>query len=414
MKHRRVVVSGIGAWTPIGHGRAGLWDGVVRGKSAVRCVSRFDASQFRAQNAAEIDDFDPLDHFDAREVRRLDRCAQFGVVAARLALEDARLDLSALDRTRVGVAIGSALGGSSYGEAQHTIFLEKGVRSIETSLALNVYSGASAASVAIDLDVRGPNLANAVSCASGAMGIGDAFGIVRRGEADVMFAGGSEAPISPLIFGAFSHIRAMSIRNGEPEHAARPFDADRDGFVMGEGAAVLVLEERSHALRRGAAIYAEIVGFGQSNDGYHMTAPRPDGSEAARAICIAMQQAGVSPSAIGYVNAHATGTVLGDRAESCAIRRALGPHGATVPVSGTKGLYGHALGASGAIEVAIAALAMTNDFLPGTANFQNADTTCPINVLQPGGAREQVEYALSTSFGFGGANAALVLRRADA
>jgi 3-oxoacyl-[acyl-carrier-protein] synthase II len=413
MTPRRVVITGIGAWTPIGHGRDGLWEGVVRGETAVRHVSRFDPSAFKAQNAAEIDGFDPLDHFDAHDARRLDRCAQLGVAAARQAIEDAQLDLSALERGRVGVAVGSALGGSAYGESQHTAFLENGVRSIETWLALNVYGGATAARIAIDVDARGPNLANSSSCASGAMGIGDAFGTVRRGEADVMLAGGAEAPLSPLIFAAFSHIQAMSTRNDEPELASRPFDADRDGFVMGEGAAVLVLEERSRAMRRGTPIYAEIVGFGQSNDGYHMTAPRPDGSEAARAICIALRQAGVSPAAVGYVNAHATGTVLGDRAESCALRRALGPHGASVPVSGTKGLHGHALGASGAIEVAITVLAMTNGFLPGTANFERADATCPINVLQPHGVHEHVEYALSTSFGFGGANAALVLRRAD-
>jgi 3-oxoacyl-[acyl-carrier-protein] synthase II len=412
MKHRRVVITGIGAITPIGSGRAGLWNGVIRGQSAIRRVSRFDASPYRSQNAAEIDDFDPLDHMEARDARRLDRCAQFAVVAARMAVGDAKLDRSGIDPSRIGVAIGSALGGSGYGEEQHRAFLSGGLRAVETSLALTVYGGSSAANVAIDMDLRGPNLANASSCASGMIGIGDAFGLIQRNEADVMLAGGAEAPLSPLIFGAFALIRAMSARNDEPERASRPFDADRDGFVMGEGAAVLVLEERERAVRRGATMYAELLGFGQSADAYHMTAPRPDGSEAARAIGAAVQRAGISVSAIEYVNAHATGTPLGDRAESCALRRALGPSGATVPVSGTKGLHGHALGASGAMEVAITAMALTHGYLPGTTNCDRPDASCPINVLAPPGTCRSIEYALSTSFGFGGANAALVLRRA--
>jgi 3-oxoacyl-[acyl-carrier-protein] synthase II len=274
-----------------------------------------------------------------------------------------------------------------------------------------VYGGASSANIAIELDLRGPNLANANSCASGAMAIGEAARAIRTGDAEVMLAGGVETPLAPLTFGAFSIIRAMSSRNDAPDEACRPFDAERDGFVMAEGAAVLVLEEHEAALRRGARVYGELVGYGQSNDGYHMTAPRPDGSEAARAVCLAVRQAGISVRDVGYVNAHATGTVLGDAAEACALHRALGPRGESVPVSGTKGLHGHALGATGAIEAAITLLALYRGYLPGTANLARPDDGCRLSLMPPKGRAEEVEYALSTSFGFGGANAALLFRR---
>lgn len=414
MKARRVVITGIGAITPIGQGACGLWHGVRVGKTAVRRVTRFDPSEFRSQNAAEIGDFDPLDHMEARAARRLDRYAQLGVAAARGAVDDSELVLEGMDRSRVGVALGSALGGLSYAEDQHTQFLAGGIRTVGTMLAIAVYGGASGANVAIDLDLRGPNLSNASSCASGAMAIGEALGLIQRGEADVMLAGGVEAPLAPLVFGAFALIKAMSARNDDPLTASRPFDVDRDGFVMGEGAAILVLEERDAALRRGARIYAEVLGYGQSNDGYHMTAPRPDGHEAARAIRTALQRARIRSEDIGYVNAHATGTPLGDEAEARALRLALGTSGERVPVSGTKGLYGHALGASGAIEIAITALAMQRGFLPGTLNLQAPDVGCPVTVIPPAGMCRRVEYALSTSFGFGGANAALALGQANA
>lgn len=409
MTTRRVVITGIGALTPIGHGADGLWAGVRSDRSAVRRVTRFDPAAFRSQNAAEIAEFDPAAYLEPRLVRRLDRFAQFGVVAARMAVHDADLDLARLESARVGVSVGSALGGLAHAEGEHGRFLEEGMRAVDSLLALAVYGGASGANIAIDLDARGPNLANANSCASGAMAVGDAFGLVARGEADVMLAGGVEAPLAPLTFGAFSVIKAMSRRNDDPCTAARPFDADRDGFVMGEGACLVLLEERDVALRRGARIYAELLGYGHSNDAFHMTAPRPGGVDAARAVTAALRQAGVPPCGIGYVNAHATGTPLGDAAEACALRRALGDAAETVPVSGTKGLYGHPLGASGAIELAIVALALYHGCLPGTANLRTPDLACRLNVLPPGGRSEHVSHALTTSFGFGGTNAALVL-----
>jgi 3-oxoacyl-[acyl-carrier-protein] synthase II len=335
------------------------------------------------------------------------------VVAALQAHDDAGLTGRHRDATRAGVSVGSALGGLAYGEDEHSTFLADGVRAIPPMLALAVYGGASAAHISMQLDLRGPNLANANSCASGAMAVGEAFHVIARDEADIMLAGGVEAPLSPLLYGAFCVIRAMSTRNDDPETASRPFDLDRDGFVMGEGSAILVLEELGHALRRNARIYAELLGYGQSNDAYHMTAPRPDGSESARAILLALQGASVDPCEVEYVNAHATGTPLGDRAESRAIRGALGPVAERVPVSGTKGLYGHALGASGAIEVAITALALSCGYLPGTQNLQHVDEGCPLAVLPPDGKSASVGCALTTSFGFGGANAALVLAHPD-
>jgi 3-oxoacyl-[acyl-carrier-protein] synthase II len=413
MTKRRVVITGIGAVTPIGSGADGLWKGVLAGRSAVRRVTRFDPTPFRSQIAAEIDRFDPLDYMDRRVSRRLDRFSQLGIAAARQAVEDARIDLSRVDPSRTGASVGSALGGVAYGEEQHCAYLQGGIRAVGPTLAIAVYGGASAANIAIDLNLRGPNLANACSCASGAIAVGEAMRVIQRDEADVMLAGGVEAPLAPLTYGAFDRIRALSTRNDEPERASRPFDADRDGFVMAEGAAILLLEERGVALRRDARIYAELVGYGQSNDAYHMTAPRPDGSEAARALQVALADAAVPLGSIGYVNAHATGTPLGDRAESCAIQRALGPHGRRVAVSGTKGLYGHALGASGAIETGITALALTHGFLPGTANLLRPEVACPLRLLPPCGTRVRVERAISTAFGFGGINCALVLAQRD-
>lgn len=412
---RRTVITGIGTVTPIGCGCAGLWRGVLAGRSAVRPVTRFDASPFRSRLAAEIDGLIPAGSWGSH-TRRLDRFAQLGLAAACQAVEDAGLSVRTRDRSlagvepeRLGVSLGSALGGIAYGEQQHAAFLDAGLRAVGPTLAIAVYGGASGAHIAIELGAHGPNLANSSSCASGAVAIGEGLRLIQHGDADVVLAGGAEAPLAPLTFGAFSLIKAMSTRNHDAQTASRPFDAERDGFVMAEGAAIVVLEERERAWARGAHVYAELLGYAQTNDAYHMTAPRPDGHDAARAIALALDDASTGPEKIGYVNAHATGTPLGDRAEACALREALGPSGKSVPVSGTKGLYGHALGASGAIEVAITALSLYHGFLPGTANLGVPDADCPITILPSEGRREQASRALTTSFGFGGANAALVL-----
>jgi 3-oxoacyl-[acyl-carrier-protein] synthase II len=406
---RRVAVTGIGAVTPIGSGADGLWAGVLANRSAVREVDRFDASPFPSRIAAQIDDFVPSDHLDARRARRLDRFSQLSVAAARMAIGQSCLSHADRSDGRTGVWIGSALGGVAFGEEQHAAYVMGGVRAVAPTLATAVFGGAGASNVAIDLGIRGPAVGNANSCASGAMAIGQALHAIRAGIVDVALAGGAEAPLAPLTFGAFAMIRVLSQRNEDPATASRPFDRDRDGFVMSEGAAVLVLEAWESAERRGATILGEVAGFGASTDAYHLTAPLPSGEAAAAAITTALADAGVASSEIGYVNAHASSTQLNELAEANALHLALGEQAASVPVSGTKGLYGHPLGASGAIEAAITVTALREGLLPGTCNLVNLDERCSLNVLREPVAARPVA-ALSTSFGFGGMNAALVFR----
>jgi 3-oxoacyl-[acyl-carrier-protein] synthase II len=406
---RRVAVTGIGAVTPIGSGADGLWAGVLANRSAVQAIDRFDASPFPSRIAAQINDFVPSDHFDAKRARRLDRFSQLSVAAARMAIGQSCLTDADRSDGRTGVWIGSALGGVAFGEEQHAAYVLGGVRAVAPTLATAVFGGAGASNVAIDLGIRGPAVGNANSCASGAVAIGQAFQAVRSGMVDVAVAGGAEAPLAPLTHGAFAMIRVLSQRNDDPGTASRPFDRERDGFVMGEGAAMLVLEAWESAERRGATILGEVAGFGASTDAYHLTAPLPSGEAAAAAITTALADADVAPGEIGYVIAHASSTQLNELAEAAALNLALGDHAATVPMSGTKGLYGHALGASGAIEAAITVMALRNGLLPGTCNLVNLDERCDLNVLrEPVAARPAA--ALSTSFGFGGMNAALVFR----
>jgi 3-oxoacyl-[acyl-carrier-protein] synthase II len=407
---RRVVISGIGAITPIGITGRTLWDGVRAERSAVRSLTRFDPSIFRSHNAAEVNDFVPGDHLEAKRAKRLDRFGQFSVVAARQALEDARIDLAAEDRDRIGAMMGSALGGVAYAEDQLGLFLTQGLRAVEPMLALTVFGGASSCNIAIEFGVCGPNSTNAMSCASGTIAVGEAFRQIRDGYADVMISGGAEAPLSPLCFGAFALIRAMSTRNDDPSSASRPFDRDRDGFVMGEGSAVLILEERSRAVARGAPIYAEILGYGLTNDAHHMTAPLPDGSQAARSITLALSDAGVAPTDVAYVNAHGSSTPLNDPTETVAIKRVFGEHAYRIPVSSTKGYYGHALGASGAIEAAICALALRNQWVPPTVNLHTPDAACDLDYVPSAGRQADLDVVVSNSFGFGGINAAIVMR----
>ena len=407
-----VAVTGIGAITPIGHGADGLWEGVRRGSSAVRIITRFDASTLPSQVAAEVE-FDPLSVLDQREIRRLDRYSMFAVAAAKMALEDSGLSTSEAQAANAGVNIGTALGGTAFGEEQHKIYIERGPRAVSPLLALSVFGGAGSSNVAMNLGLTGPGLAYGNSCAAGALAIGEAARLIADGRVDMMLAGGAEAPLAPLTFGAFALIRVLSTRNDDPQTASRPFDGERDGFVMGEGAAMLVLENLERAQARGARIYAEILGHGVTNDAHHMTQPRPDGLCAARAMTEALRDADVPPEAIGYVNAHGSSTVLNDSTECKAVRLALGDHADHVPISGTKGLHGHSLGATGAIELAVSAMALQRGHLPGTANLQTKDTACDLDVIPPGGRDEQVEYLLANSFGFGGINTSLVLKAAS-
>jgi 3-oxoacyl-[acyl-carrier-protein] synthase II len=413
-ERRRVWITGIGVITASGIGLDAFRAGLRAGRSPVRRIDRFDPGPFRSQVAAQVDDFDPLTWMPPRTARALDRFSQFGLAAGRLALDDARFRPGvhgAAEPARIGIYLGSALGGIAYAEEQHERYLERGIRQVSPTLALAVFGGAAPANLGIALDVRGPILSTANSCASGAVALGEALGDLRDGRVDAAIAGGCEIPLSPLAFGAFDIIRALSAgHNDEPERAARPFDTGRDGFVMGEGAALLVLEAADVAARRGAVPYAELLGYGATSDAHHMVQPRADGSEAARAATIALDDAGVDPAAIDYVNAHASSTPIGDVAESRAIGLALGGHAATVPVSGTKALYGHPLGASGAIEAAICALAIRDGWAPASVNLVEPDPV--VGTLLPGllrtGRPGRYERVLSTSFGFGGLNAALV------
>jgi 3-oxoacyl-[acyl-carrier-protein] synthase II len=411
---RRIWITGMGLITAIGTGRDAFRAGLRAARSPVRAIDRFDPSPFRSHVAAQVDDFDPLAWMPPKTARQLDRFSQFGLVAGRLALDDAALtpgSNGAADPQRIGIYLGSALGGIAYAEDQHERYLDRGVKAVAPNLALAVFGGAAPANLGIALDVRGPILSTANSCASGAVAIGEAMGDLRDGRVDAAIAGGCEIPLSALAFGAFDIIRALSAgHNHDPAGAARPFDTLRDGFVMGEGVALLVLEAADVAERRGATPYAELLGYGATSDAFHMVQPRADGSEAARAATIALDDGGVRPDEIDYVNAHASSTPIGDVAEARAIALALGDRAASVPVSGTKAYYGHPLGASGAIEAAICALAIRDGWAPGTVNLHDPDAE--VTVLLPGLLREGREgvyrRALSTSFGFGGLNAALV------
>jgi len=390
-----------------------MWSGLQACRSGVGPVTRFDASIFRSQIAAEVKGFDPNDFLDQKRVRRLDRFGQFTLASARLAVQDSELDLKNENGERVGSMMGSALGGVGYAEEQFYVFQTEGIRSVSTSLATNVFVGAASCNIAIEFNARGPNSTNGMSCASGTMAIGDGFRQIRDGYADVMICGAAESPLNQLCFGAFAIIRAMSTRNTDPVHASRPFDRARDGFVMGEGGAVLILEEYTRAKARGAHIYAEISGYAFGSDAHHMTAPRPDGSEAARVMRLALADAHISPHEVEYVNAHGSSTPLNDPTETRAIKTVFGNHAPKLRVSGTKSYYGHALGASGAIEAAICALSLERGWLPPTLNLEDPDDGCDLDYLPGAGQPAEVDYMLSNSFGFGGINAALVLKRAD-
>ena len=409
-QRRRAVITGIGAVTPIGTGREGLWQGVRRGVSAVDTITCFDPSPFTSTMAAEVRDFEPRDHLPAKLVRRLDRYAQFAVAAAQMAVIDSGLNLGAIQEGRGGVYLGSALGGVAGAEAEHAKYMAGGLRAVNPLLALSVFGASASTNIAMHLGLTGPCLCNANGCAAGAVAVGEALQAIRDDLVDVALAGGAEAPLMPLTFGAFAAIRAMSTRNDDPSHASRPFDRDRDGFVMGEGSAMLVLEEYGHAVRRGAPIMAEVLGYCQTCDAYRMTAPLPDGRQAARAIATAIHDAGLIAADIDYVKAHGSATKLNDATETLAIKTALGEYAMQVPVSSTKGMHAHSLGASGAIEAAITALALHHGYLPETVNLEHLDPACDLDVIQGQGRWVRAEHALCNSFGFGGINACVVLR----
>jgi 3-oxoacyl-[acyl-carrier-protein] synthase II len=412
-KQRRVVVTGIGAITPIGIGADGIRAGLRAGVSAISPIEHFDTSPFVTHIAGQVKNFDPGPYLDGKKLKRLDKFSQFAVAASKMAVADAHLDLRLEDRDRIGVCLGTALGGVGFAEEQYPEFLKKGPRGVNPMLALSVFNGAGSCNVAIELGVTGPATANGDSCASSPIAIGRAVDLIRDGVADVMLAGGSEAPLSTLCYGAFAIIRAMSQRNDDPQTASRPFDSGRDGFVMAEGAAMLVLEEYEHALGRGVPIYGEILAHACTNDAFHMTQPRPDGVQAERCLTECLRRGHVAPHEIGYINAHASSTSLNDSTEGMTWKRVLGDAAGSVPISATKGYHGHALGATGAWEAVISLLALRDEWLPPCINlFEPDPATEGLDLIrEPQGRNKRVDTVLSNSFGFGGINACLLFGR---
>lgn len=408
---RRVVITGIGVVSPIGIGKDEFWQGVREGRSGVGPVTRFDASVFPTRIAAEVKDFEPTKFMDRRSARHMDRFSQFAVAAARMAVEDAKLDLSREDPEAVGVMVSSGIGGIETLEQQHRVLLERGPGRVSPFFIPMLISNIAGGQIAIELGLRGPNIAMVSACASSANAIGEAMRTIQRGDATVMLAGGTEATITPLAFAGFCAMGAMSTRNEEPTRACRPFDRDRDGFVMGEGAAVLVMEELQHALERGAPVLAEVVGYATNCDAYHVVQPEPDAKGAARVMAKALEDAGLSPTQIDYINAHGTGTQLNDRLETEAIKKVFGEHAYTLCVSSSKSIFGHLLGAAGAIELATTVLALVHQWVPPTLNLENPDPACDLDYVAGHGRPAQLNYAMSNSFGFGGHNATLVVRR---
>jgi len=405
----RVVVTGLGVITPLGHDVATTWSGLLEGRSGVAGITSFDCSDMKTQIAAEVKDFDPTKYMKAREVRRLDRFALFAHAAALEAVSDSGLDIQAEDPAEVGVLVGSAVGGMhSLLEGVETM-RERGVRKISPFFVPSMMINAAAGQIAITFGVRGPNMAVATACATGSHAIGEAAAIVRRGDAQVMLAGGAEASIIKVALAGFNVMGALSTRNDDPQAACRPFDADRDGFVSGEGAGMMVLENLEHAQARGARIYGEILGYGATADAFHLTAPADGGSGAALAMQKALDSARIAPDEVDYINAHGTSTRLNDPAETAAIKQVFGQHAYRLAVSSTKSMIGHLFGAAGAVEAIFCLLAMRDQTLPPTINYTTPDPACDLDYVPNVARRAKVKTAMSNSFGFGGHNAALLV-----
>ena len=409
--HRRVVITGLGVVSPIGVGVDVFWESLVSGRSGVGPITKFDASEFASQIAGEVKGFDPLDYLDAKEARKLGTFIQFAVAAAREAKSDAGLEINGSNEERVGVHIGAGIGCLPTIEEQHKMLLEKGPRRISPffipKLIINMASGY----VSIIFGAKGPNSASATACATGLHSISDAFFCIRDGRADVMFAGGAESVITPLAVGGFCAMRALSTRNDEPERASRPFDAERDGFVMAEGAGIVVLESLDHATSRGARIYAELLGAGISGDAYHLVAPDPTGGGAVRAMKAALEDAGVVPDEIEHINAHGTSTQLNDRVETMAIKALFKDRARKIPITANKSMVGHLLGGAGGLETVAAVLAMDSGVIPPTINYEHPDEECDLDYVPNVARRTQIRMTLSNSFGFGGTNVSIVLRK---
>ncbi len=409
MNRRRAVITGIGPITCIGHGRGAFWNAILAAQSGISRISSFDPRPFHVRCAGEIQHWNPEEFFTPQRLKRLDRYAQFSVASAKLALDDARIEYSRQQpQHRIGVSFGTALGGVCKAEDQHLRYLKKGARGVNPMLAIQVFGGSAHSNIAIEFGFRGVGTTNSNSCASGTVSIGEALRYIRDDFADVIVAGGAEAPLTALTIGAFDIIKTMS-RCDDPGVASRPFDRLRDGFVMGEGAASLIVEEVEHARARGAKIYAEVLGYSLNNDAFHMTAPLPSGESCIRTMRDALRDAELTPEQIDYINAHASSTQLNDSTETLSIKEVFGEHARRIPVSGTKGYTAHALGATGAMEVAICALALDREWIPPTINYQNPDPACDLDVVPNHGREAELNHVMTNSFGFGGINACVIL-----
>jgi 3-oxoacyl-[acyl-carrier-protein] synthase II len=408
---RRVAVTGVGLVSPLGVGTAVNWEALLAGKSGIGPITRFDATDYPCRIAGEVKDFNPLDFLDKKEVKKSDTFIHYALAASRFAVEDAGLVIDAANADRVGVVIGSGIGGLPLIEATHKVLLEKGPSRVSPFFIPGQIVNLAAGQVSIRHGAKGPSSAPATACTTGLHAIGDAYRFIQAGEADAMIAGGAEAVITPLAVAGFCAMRAMTTRNDEPEKASRPWDAARDGFVISEGCGIVVLEEMEMAQRRGANIYAEVVGYGMSADAYHISAPHPEGEGAVRVMRVAMRDAEIAPEQIGYINAHGTSTPLGDLSEVLAIKTVFGDHAYKLAVSSTKSCTGHLLGAAGGLETGILALAMRHQILPPTINLDHPGEGCDLDFVPKVARAVELEYAASNSFGFGGTNASIILKR---
>lgn len=411
MSRRRVVVTGLGLITPVGIGVAGSWEGLTQGRPGIRRITHFDASAFPTQIAGEVEGFNPEDYIEPKEVKKMDRFIQFGIAASSMAMEDAGLKISEQNAPRVGVYVGAGMGGLPAIEHYHKVLLEKGPRRITPFFIPMLIINLAAGQISIRFGAKGPNGSPATACATGSHAIGDAFKVIQRGDADAMIAGGTESVITSMGIGGFNAMKALSTRNDQPEKASRPFDKDRDGFVMGEGSGIMILEELEFARARKARIYAELVGYGLTGDAYHITSPAPGGEGAARCMAMALKDAGVEPSAVDYINAHGTSTKHGDELETMAIKTVFGEHARRLAVSSTKSMTGHLLGAAGGVEAVVSVLSIHNGIIPPTINLDNPDPECDLDYVPHTARKSDVTMALSNSFGFGGTNACLLFKK---
>ena len=412
--NRRVVVTGIGLVSALGIGTKETWAGLLAGQSGVTRITRFDVSGYATQIAAEVKGFDPLAFIEKKEIKKMDLFIQYAIAAAQFAMDDSGLQITDANAPNIGVYIGSGIGGFITIEREHEALLNGGPRKVSPFFIPSAIINLASGQVSIRFGAKGPNSATCTACSASAHAIGDAYEIIKRCDADAMIAGGSEAAICAMSVGGFGQLRALSTRNDEPTRASRPFDKDRDGFIIGEGAGVLILEELEHARRRGATIYAEIVGYGMSSDAYHMTAPSEDGDGARRVMAMAVRKAGIAPSDVDYINAHGTSTPYNDRLETLAIRNCFGEHAEKLSISSTKSMTGHLLGGAGGLEAGITALAVHHQVAPPTINLDDPDPECDLDYVPHQSRQMPIRYALSNSFGFGGTNAALLFKRYEA